>query len=118
VLCGYRDTQQRRKVMAVARLSRLQKRILRWLRHDYQRTQGRTSSSHHELACALRSDKGNISHSLHALGARGLIVIGRSPGGKAEYVLLTGAGHQQAAQLEGGNRPTGQTKLTSNVTVE
>ena len=50
--------------MTVARLSQLQKRILRWLAADYQRTQGRITSSHQELVHALQRDKGNISHSL------------------------------------------------------
>ena len=108
----------RRTSRAVARLSRLQKRLLAWLHQDYQRTQGRTSSSHHELVRALSSDKGNISHSLGTLEARGWLSIGRSPGGKAEYVFLTAVGHHQAAQLIRESRPTSQARLTSNVTVE
>jgi DNA-binding MarR family transcriptional regulator len=90
-------------VMAVARLSRRQKRLLEWLRRDHQRTQGRTSSSHYDLVRAFSGDKGNISHSLRTLEVRGLLVIGRSPGGKAEYVFLTAAGHHQAAQLTGAS---------------
>ena len=103
--------------MAVARLSRLQKRLLEWLRRDHQRTQGRTSSSHDELGRAFSRDKGNISHSLRTLEARGLLVIGRSPGGKAEYVFLTAAGHHQAAQLTGESRAKEEIRLTSNVPV-
>jgi len=86
--------------MAVARLSRLQRRLLAWLYRDYQRTKGRTSSSHHELVCALPGDKGNISHSLCTLEARGLLTIGRSPGGKAEYIVLTEVGLRQAARVQ------------------
>jgi DNA-binding MarR family transcriptional regulator len=86
--------------MAVVRLSRLQKRLLTWLHRDYQRTQGRTSSSHHELVRAVPGDKGNISHSLCTLEAQGLLTIGRSPGGKAEYVVLTEAGLRQAARVQ------------------
>jgi DNA-binding MarR family transcriptional regulator len=104
--------------MAVARLSRLQKRLLRWLHHDHQRTRGQMSSSHQDLVRACSGDKGNISHSLRTLEARGLLVIGRSPGGKAEYVFLTGAGQHQAAQITQGARAKGQTKLTSTVIVE
>jgi len=99
--------------MAVARLSRLQKRLLGWLRRDYQRTRGQTSSSHYELVRACSGDKGNISHSLHTLEARGLLVIGRSPGGKAEFVVLTAAGHHQAAQRAGAALSTGGSRLTS-----
>jgi hypothetical protein len=35
--------------MVTPRLSRLQKRILRWLAADYQRTQGFILSSHEDL---------------------------------------------------------------------
>jgi DNA-binding MarR family transcriptional regulator len=99
--------------MAVARLSRLQKRLLEWLRRDHQRTRGQMSSSHYDLVRACSGDKGNISHSLHTLEARGLLVIGRSPGGKAEFVVLTAAGHHQAAQLAGESLSTGERRLTS-----
>ena len=75
--------------MTTARLSQLQKRILRWLVRDHQRSKGVIASSHQELGRALQGDKGNISHSLRTLERRGWIVIGRSSGGKAEYVLLT-----------------------------
>ena len=90
-----------RTVIAVARLSRLQKHILRWLLRDYRRTNGTTSSSHQELVRALPGDKGNISHSLRTLETQGLIAIGRTPGGKAEYLILTSAGHKWASQIEG-----------------
>jgi DNA-binding MarR family transcriptional regulator len=89
-----------RKVMAALRLSRLQKHILRWLLQDYRRTNGSTSSSHQELVRALPGDKGNISRSLQTLEAQGLIAIGRTPGGKAEYLLLTSAGHKRTSQIE------------------
>ena len=70
--------------MAAQRLSRRQKQILQWLAADHQRTRGMIRSSHQDLVQALPGDKGNISHSLQTLEARDLIVIGRSPGGKAE----------------------------------
>ena len=85
--------------MTVARLSQLQKHILRWLAADYQRTQGRVTSSHQELVHALQRDKGNISHSLQTLEVRGWIVIGRSSGGKAESLRLTPEGQKWASQF-------------------
>jgi hypothetical protein len=50
--------------MAIARVSQLQKQILRWVAADHRRTQGVLASSHQELVQALQGDKGNISHSL------------------------------------------------------
>ena len=80
--------------MAAQRLSRRQKHILPWLAADYQRTRGMLTSSHQELVRALPGDKGNIRHSLQTLAARGLLVIGRSPGGKAEALWLTPEGQK------------------------
>jgi DNA-binding MarR family transcriptional regulator len=87
--------------MAAARLSQLQQAILRWLVADHQRTRGMIASSHQELVRALHTDKSNLSHSLRTLETHGLVVIGRSPGGQAESVMLTAAGHQRAARLPG-----------------
>jgi DNA-binding MarR family transcriptional regulator len=87
--------------MATQRLSRRHKRILQWLAADHQRTRGMIRSSHQELVRAVPGDKGNISHSLQTLEARGLIVIGRSPGGKAESVWLTSEGQKWASQHVG-----------------
>jgi DNA-binding MarR family transcriptional regulator len=87
--------------MATARVSQLQKQILRWLAADHRRTRGVIASSHQELVQALQGDKGNMSHSLQTLERHGLLIIGRSPGGHAESLLLTPAGHQRAAQLPG-----------------
>jgi DNA-binding MarR family transcriptional regulator len=87
--------------MTAVRLSQLQKRILRWLAADHQRTQGRITSSHQELVRALQGDKANISHSLHTLEARGWLVIGRSAGGKAESLRLTPEGQKWACQFAG-----------------
>ena len=86
--------------MIARRLSNLQRRILHWLAVDWRRTNGGTSSSHWELLRALRGDKSNISHSLQTLEAQGLIVIERSPGGKAESVVLTVEGQKIALQIE------------------
>jgi DNA-binding MarR family transcriptional regulator len=90
-----------RTAMAPQRLSRRHKQILQWLAMDHQRTRGMITSSHQDLVRALPGDKGNISPSLRTLEARGLIVIGRSPGGKAEAVWLTVEGQKWASQLAG-----------------
>jgi len=82
-------------------VSQLQKQILQWLATDHRRTRGMMASSHQELVQALQRDKGNISHSLQTLERHGLLIIGRSPGGHAESLHLTPAGHQRAAQLPG-----------------
>jgi DNA-binding MarR family transcriptional regulator len=87
--------------MAARRLSRRQKHILQWLAADHQRTHGLITSSHQALVRVLPGDKGNLSHSLHTLEAQGLIVIGRSPGGKAEALWLTPEGQKWASQLTG-----------------
>ena len=87
--------------MTAARLSQLHKRILRWLAADHQRTPGRSPSSHQKLVCPLHRDKGNVSHRLGTLAARGWLVIGRSSGGKAESVWLTPEGQKWAAQRAG-----------------
>lgn len=87
--------------MTMARLSQLQKRILRWLAADPQRTQGRLTRSHQELVRALQRDKGNSSHSLQTLEVRGWMVIGRSSGGQAESLRLTSEGQKWASQFAG-----------------
>ena len=87
--------------MAARRFSRLQKHLLTWLARDEQRTRGVISSSHQDLVGALQEDKGNISHSLRTLEARGLLVIVRSHGGKAEALYLTSAGQKWACQFSG-----------------
>jgi hypothetical protein len=85
--------------MAARRLSRRQKQILHWLAADHQRTRGMITSSHQDLVRAVPGDKGNLSHSRQTLEARGLMVIGRSPGGKAESLWLTPEGQTWASQL-------------------
>jgi DNA-binding MarR family transcriptional regulator len=59
------------------------------------------AASHQDLGHALGGDKGNLSHSLTNLEAKGLVTIGRTPGGQAENVTLTSQGRQWAAQLTG-----------------
>jgi DNA-binding MarR family transcriptional regulator len=85
--------------MATQRVSRLQKQMLRWLLADHQRSRGVLASSHAELGKALRGDKGNISHSLRTLEARGWIVRGRTPGGRSESLYLTPAGLAKASEI-------------------
>jgi hypothetical protein len=99
--CVTLPTGSRRTAMAARRLSRRQRQILPWLAGDHQRTRGMIRSSHQDLVRAVPGDKGNISHSLQTLETRGLIVIGRSPGGKAESVWLTPEGQKWASQLTG-----------------
>ena len=50
--------------MATVRFSPLQRRMLRWLAADEQRTRGMMTRSHPELVAAVPSAQGNISHSL------------------------------------------------------
>lgn len=87
--------------IAGRRLSKLQKRILCWLDAEERRTHRIFISSHQQLVQALPHAKGNISHSLRLLEGRGLVEIGRSPGGQAENVRLTSAGCQKASELAG-----------------
>ena len=87
--------------MAAQRLSRRHKHIRHWLAADHQRTRGMITSSHPDLVRAVPGDKGNMRHSLQTLEARGLIVIGRSPGGKAASLWLTPEGQKWAAQRAG-----------------
>jgi DNA-binding MarR family transcriptional regulator len=86
---------------AGGRLSKRQKRLLCWLDAEERRTDRVVSSSHHQLVQALPHAKGNISHSLRLLEARGLVEIGRSLGGQAENVRLTSEGCQKASEIAG-----------------
>jgi DNA-binding MarR family transcriptional regulator len=85
--------------MATQRLSRLQKRIMRLLLAEHHRTRGGTSMGHVELVKALGGDKSNISHSLRTLEVRGMIVIGRTPGGQADSLYLTPEGLKKASEI-------------------
>jgi len=85
--------------MAAQRVSRLPKQMLRWLLADHHRTRGILASSHEEFIKALGSDKGNISHSLRTLEARGWIVLGRTPGGRTESLYLTPTGLEKASEI-------------------
>ena len=85
--------------MAAQRVSRLQKQMLRLLLADHHRTRGVIARSHEELVQALGRDKGTSSHSLRTLEARGWIVLGRTPGGRAESLYLTPAGLEKASEI-------------------
>jgi DNA-binding MarR family transcriptional regulator len=85
--------------MAAQRVSRLQKQMLRWLLADHHRTRGVIASSHEALVKALGGDKGNISHSLRMLEARGWIVLGRTPGGRSESLYLTPTGLEKVSEI-------------------
>jgi hypothetical protein len=89
--------------MTATRLSRLQQQRLRWRHADERRSRGVIASSHQALVQAVPSAQGPMSHRLRLLETRGVIRIGRSPGGRAEYVTLTTAGRQKAAQLAGSD---------------
>ena len=85
--------------MAIRRVSRLQKRILRWLVAAHRRTQGGTASRHSDLVKALDGDKSHSSHSLHTLEARGWIVILRTAGGQANSIDRTPEGLKNASEI-------------------
>ena len=85
--------------MAAQRLSQLQKRILKLLLVEHQRTRGGTSLGHLELVKALGKDKSNISHSLRTLETRGWIGIGRTRGGQANYLYLTAEGVKKSFEI-------------------
>jgi len=87
--------------MTAVRLSQLQKRLLRWLTVDHQRTQGRSTRSHQDLVRALQGAKGNSSQRLRTLEARGWIGMSRSSGGKAASLSLTREGQKWAFQVAG-----------------
>ncbi|ETX03614.1 MAG: hypothetical protein ETSY1_46695 (plasmid) [Candidatus Entotheonella factor] len=85
--------------MAARRLSKLQRQILSGMWTQHERTQGGISTGHLELVQTLGHDKSNVSHSLRTLEARGLITIGRSPGGQAIHLDLTPEGRKLASKL-------------------
>lgn len=85
--------------MAILRVSRLHKHILRVLLAEHHRTHGRMAMGHLELVKALGGDQSNSSHSLRTLETRGWIVIGRTAGGRAESLDLTPAGLEKASEI-------------------
>ena len=87
--------------MAAERLSRLQRRILRYVYEVEARSRGIVSASHVELTRALGGNKGNVSLSVRNLEAKGLVAVSRTRGGKAEAVALTREGKNRASLLAG-----------------
>jgi DNA-binding MarR family transcriptional regulator len=87
--------------MARERLSHLQRRILAWLQAHEQRYKGSMSASYAELVQALGHEKGNLSHSLANLEAKGLVRLTRTPGSQAQAIDLTPEGRTRAAHLAG-----------------
>lgn len=85
--------------MAARRLSKLQHQILSCMWTQYERTQGGISTGHLDLVQTLGRDKSNVSHSLRTLEARGLITIGRNPGGQATHLDLTPEGRKLVSNL-------------------
>jgi DNA-binding MarR family transcriptional regulator len=87
--------------MAAERLSRLQRRILAYVYAVEARSRGMISASHVELMQAVGGHKGNVSISLRNLEAKGLVVVSRTHGGKAEAVALTREGKNRTALFAG-----------------
>jgi DNA-binding transcriptional regulator GbsR (MarR family) len=59
------------------------------------------SASHVELMQAVGGNKGNVSISIRNLEAKGLVVVSRTRGGKAEAVALTREGKNRTALFAG-----------------
>jgi DNA-binding MarR family transcriptional regulator len=57
------------------------------------------AAAHQDLVQALGHDKGNLSHSLRNLEAKGLVTIARTPGGRAQAVDLTAEGRKRVAEV-------------------
>ena len=87
--------------MAAERLSRLQRRILAYVYTVEARSRGMLAASHVALVQAVGGNKGNVSLSLRNLEAKGLVVVSRTRGGKAEAVALTREGKNRTALLAG-----------------
>jgi len=76
--------------MSQHRLSHLQHRILAWIKTEYVRTKGSVAPGNQALVTALSDvNKVSISRSLKNLEAKGLISVGRTSGGMAEFLVLT-----------------------------
>jgi len=76
--------------MSQHRLSHLQRRILAWIEAEYVRTKSSVAPGNQDLVKAFSDvDKVSISRSLKNMEAKGLISVGRTPGGIAEYLVLT-----------------------------
>ena len=86
--------------MATHRMSRLHKRILRWLPADHQRTRGVTASSHEELVKALGGDKGiSVIASTHWKHEDGSSWVVREVAGP-NILYLTPVGLEKASEID------------------
>ena len=65
------------------------------------RSRGIIAASHVELVRAVGGNKGNMSISVRNLEAKGLVVMSRTRGGKAEAVALTREGKNRMSLLTG-----------------
>jgi DNA-binding MarR family transcriptional regulator len=83
------------------RLSVLQTRLLRWLYLDrLQNPEALVSGSlYRMLAATFPESPSSITRSTQRLERKGLVVIERSPAGRAQRVRLTFAGYQRMAML-------------------
>ncbi len=64
-----------------------------WLAAEVVRSKGSVSPAHMDLVRALAGEHHqSISRSLKNLEVKGLVTVGRTPGGEAEYVNLTRQG--------------------------
>jgi DNA-binding MarR family transcriptional regulator len=87
--------------MTTTRLSRLQRRILRYVYEAEARSGWSVSPSHYDLVRALGGNKGTISVSLRNLESKRLVHVYRTRGGKAESVWLTPEGKKRACHFAG-----------------
>jgi DNA-binding MarR family transcriptional regulator len=86
--------------VAPERLSHLQRCILTWLAAEEQRTRGSMAASYEDLRRSLAHDRGNLSHSLGNLEAKGLITTSRTLSRRAKAVHLTPAGRRVVVNKE------------------
>ena len=75
--------------------------ILEYVYAVEARSRGMVSASHVELTRAVGGNKGNVSLSVRNLEAKGLVMVSRTRGGKAEAVALTREGKNRASLLAG-----------------
>lgn len=76
--------------------------ILCWLRADAQRSKGLLAARYQKLLGGFaRQEQQRIRDSLAYLETKGLIVVGRTPGGKPVSLALTATGSQCVPQIPG-----------------
>jgi DNA-binding PadR family transcriptional regulator len=86
--------------MPTRRLTWLEEWILCWLQADAQRSKALLAASAQQLLGGFaRQEQQQICTCLASLETKGLIVVGRTPGGKPAYLLLTAAGSQYVSRV-------------------